>query len=386
MPLGLSSLNVLSGHPLVANTHKHFRHVALFPKPADSIEAAQASTATACVLHVLLCFYIIRHMQCYTTSLPAPLRGLVSTLPHGGCLTSLVSQVCSGHMHPHCTSMCAVCHVPDADSSCITQHALLCRLSEADLLGVSGLDSETQHALFPNLPSTAAASHAHRWKWSDIGSAPVLHDVVKHAHAKPFAGTTASAQEAEAAAITAAAAAAAAPEHSAAALQHATVTHTGSNSRVQRTGIQIGNCNIRHSQSPDPENYLVALRWGTPASSPLPQQKINGNPSSSRAASPHPLPSCSPHPGRKPLPNPGTAASALDSSSLQLQADGSSSSALKSNFRTVSPSVARACVTLPGFSSPPRAQAPGGRGPHVEQGGTHPEQSQHDSEAQGQHQ
>ncbi|KAL0046820.1 hypothetical protein WJX82_010732 [Trebouxia sp. C0006] len=156
-----------------------------------------------------------------------------------------------------------------------------------------------------------------------------------------------------------------------------------SNSRVQRTGIQTGNCNIRHSQSPDPENYLVALRWGTPASSPLPQQKINGNPSSSRAASPHPLPSCSPHPGRKPLPNPGTAASALDSSSLQLQADGSSSSALKSNFRTVSPSVARACVTLPGFSSPPRAQAPGGRGPHVEQGGTHPEQSQHDSEAQG---
>ena len=261
----------------------------------------------------------------------------------------------------------------------MTHHTTCTALSEADLLGVSGLDSETQHALFPNLPSTAAASNANKWKWSDIGSAPVLHDFVKHTHAKPFTGRAASAQEAEAAESTAA-------QNTAATLQQATVIHTGSNSRVQRTGIYTGNCTVRHSQSPDPENYLVVLRWGTPASSPSPHQKLNSSLSSSRAASPHPFPSSSPHPGRKPLPNPGTAASALDSSSSQLQADGSSSSALKSNFRTVSPSVARACVTLPGFSSPPRAQAPGGRGPHVEQGGTHPEQSQHDSEAQGQHQ
>jgi len=249
------------------------------------------------------------------------------------------------------------------------------------LLGVSGLDSETQHALFPHLPSTAAASNANTWKWSDIGSAPVLHDFAKHAHAKPFAGIAASAQEAEAAATAAAAA-----EHSAATLQQATIAHTGNISRVQRTATHTGNCDVRHSQGPDPENYLVALRWGTPASSLSPQQKLNGSPSSSRAASPHLFPSSSPHPGRKSLPNPGTAVSASDSSSLQQQADGSSFSALRSNFRTVSPSVARTCVTLPGFCSPPRAQAPGDRGPPVEQGGTHQGQLQHDSGAQGQRQ
>jgi len=250
------------------------------------------------------------------------------------------------------------------------------------LLGVAGLDSETQHALFPNLPSTAAASNANKWKWSDIGSVPVLHDFVKHAHAKPFAGTAASAQEAEAAGTTAAAAA----EHSAATLQQATIAHTGNTSRVQRTGILTGNCNVRHSQSPEPENYLVALRWGAPASSLSPQQKLKGSPSSSRAASPHSSPSSSFHAGRKPLPNSGIAVSALESSASQLQADGSSFSALRSNFRTVSPSVARACVTLPGFCSPPRAQAPGDRGASIEQGGTHQGQLQHDSGAQGQHQ
>ncbi len=258
---------------------------------------------------------------------------------------------------------------------------MLCRLSEADLQGVSGLDSETQHALFPNLPSTAAASNANKWKWSDIGSAPVLHDFVKHAHAKPFAGIAASAQQAEAAGTTSAAA-----KYSAATLQHATVTHTGSNSRRQISGTHTGSCNVRHSQSPDPENYLVALRWGTPASSPSPQQKINGTPSSSRAASPHSFPSSSPYPGRKPLPNPGTAVSALDSASSQLQPDGSSLSALRSSFRTVSPSVARACVTLPGFGSPPRAQATGDMGASFRQMGTHQGQLQHDSGAQGQHQ
>ncbi|DBA68778.1 TPA: hypothetical protein ACH3X2_013393 [Trebouxia sp. C0005] len=280
VPLGLSSLNILSGHPLVANTHKHFR------------------------------------------------------------------------------------------------------LSKSDLLGVPGLDSETQHALFPNLPSTAAASNANKWKWSDIGSAPVLHESARHAHAKPFAGTVASAQGAEAATITAAAAAAAA-EHSAAALQQATVAHSGSNSRVQRTGNHTGNCNVRHSQSADPDNYLVALRWGTRPSSPSPQQKLSGSPSSSRAAPTHPFPSSSPHPDRKPLPNPATAASALDSSSSQLQADGSSFSALRSNFRTASPSVARACVTLPGFWSSPTAEAPRDSPSPVELGYTQQGQSQHNSDAQG---
>ncbi|DBA90713.1 TPA: hypothetical protein ACH3X1_003927 [Trebouxia sp. C0004] len=249
------------------------------------------------------------------------------------------------------------------------------RLSEAELLGVPGLDSETQHALFPHLPRTAAASNANKWKWSDIGSAPVLHDFVKHACAKPFIGIAASAQEAEAAA--------AAVEHSAADLQQATVAHTGSNSRRQGTGSHTGSCDFRHGQSPGPENYLVALRWGTRASSPSPQQKLSGSPGSSRAASPHPFPSSSPCPGRKSMTNPGTAVSALDSSSSKLQADGSSHTELRSNFRTVSPSVARACVTLPGFCSPPRAQAPGAQGPPFEWGEPHQGQLQHDSGAQG---
>ncbi|KAL0022336.1 hypothetical protein WJX77_001433 [Trebouxia sp. C0004] len=139
----------------------------------------------------------------------------------------------------------------------------------------------------------------------------------------------------------------------------------------------------RHGQSPGPENYLVALRWGTRASSPSPQQKLSGSPGSSRAASPHPFPSSSPCPGRKSMTNPGTAVSALDSSSSKLQADGSSHTELRSNFRTVSPSVARACVTLPGFCSPPRAQAPGAQGPPFEWGEPHQGQLQHDSGAQG---
>ena len=252
-------------------------------------------------------------------------------------------------------------------------------MSAADLLGVSGLDSETQHALFPNLPSTTAASNANKWKWSDIGSAPVLHDFVKHVHAKPFTGIPAAAQEAEAAGTTAAAAA----EHSAATLQQAIVA---SNSSKQTTGTHTGKCNFKHSQSPEPENYLVALRWGTPASSPSPQQKIDGTPSSSsRAASPHSFPSSSPHAGREFMPNPGTAASALDSSSSPLQADESYSSVLRSNFRTVSPSVARACVTLPGFCSPPRGQAPD-RGPPTELDYPRHEQSQNDGGARGEHQ
>lgn len=213
----------------------------------------------------------------------------------------------------------------------------------------------------------------------------MLHDFVKHAHAKPFTGRSASAQEAEAAGATAAAVAAAA-EPSAATLQQAPVPLPGSNRRVQRTGFHTGSCNVRHSQSPDPEKYLVALRWGTPACSPSPQHKINGSPSSSsRAASPQSFPSSSPHPGGKPLPNPGTAVPALDSASSQLQADGTSVNALRSNFRTVSPSVARACVTLPGFCPPPRGQASRDRGPSIELEYPHHEQSQHDNGAQGQH-
>lgn len=82
----------------------------MLPKTTpDSIEAAQDSKSTAYILHVLLCFYVNGHMQCNTTSSPGP---LTSSLPHGWCLTVLVSQVCSGYMQTHCTWICAVCHVP----------------------------------------------------------------------------------------------------------------------------------------------------------------------------------------------------------------------------------------------------------------------------------
>ncbi|KAL0030959.1 hypothetical protein WJX79_004415 [Trebouxia sp. C0005] len=66
-----------------------------------------------------------------------------------------------------------------------------------------------------------------------------------------------------------------------------------------------------------------------------------------------------------------------------LGADGSSFSALRSNFRTASPSVARACVTLPGFWSSPTAEAPRDSPSPVELGYTQQGQSQHNSDAQG---
>ncbi len=69
-------------------------------KPADGFKAGQASRTTAYILHVLSGFYITGHLQCHTTSSPAP---HTSALPHVWCLTSLASQVFAGYMQPHCT-------------------------------------------------------------------------------------------------------------------------------------------------------------------------------------------------------------------------------------------------------------------------------------------
>ena len=247
-----------------------------------------------------------------------------------------------------------------------------CRPSEAELLGLSHLDPETQKALFPDLPHTSAASKHSTWKWSDIGSAPVLHAFAKQAHAKPLtASATAAGGEAGAAADIHHEAAAAA-EDAPAALQQIPKACTGSRNRHHRTAIQCSSHDTSPSRCPEPENYLVALRWGTHSSSsspepqPPPQQRPLDHPGSSRIVSPSPFSSSSSHqasalctgPSRAPSPDPGATAWPLQSSSSSHQADGCGPGTSHTRLSTVSPSVARACVTLPGFSSPPRAQPP----------------------------
>ena len=49
-----------------------------------------------------------------------------------------------------------------------------CRSARADALASLPLDAETELALFPDLPISAS-----KWKWSDVGSAPVLHSPSK---------------------------------------------------------------------------------------------------------------------------------------------------------------------------------------------------------------
>lgn len=161
-----------------------------------------------------------------------------------------------------------------------------CRPSEAELLGLSHLDPETQQALFPHLPHTSAASKHSTWKWSDIGSAPVLHAFAKEAHAKPL---TALATAAEAAAGTAAHAqgASAAAEDAAAALGQIPKAGTGSRNRHHRTATQYSSHDTSPSPGPEPENYLVALL---------------GHPLLVGAPPPLPLcPSPNPRPSRGPL-------------------------------------------------------------------------------------
>lgn len=53
---------------------------------------------------------------------------------------------------------------------------------------------------FRSLTSYEASSANKKLKWSDIGSAPVMHDFIKHAHAKSLSGIAAPAQEPAAAA------------------------------------------------------------------------------------------------------------------------------------------------------------------------------------------
>lgn len=247
-----------------------------------------------------------------------------------------------------------------------------CRPSEAELLGVSHLDPETQQALFPHLPHQFAASKHSTWRWSDIGSAPVLHSFAKQAHAKHLtASATAAGGEAGAAADIHQEAAAAA-EDAPAALQQVPKAGTGSKNRHHRTATRCSSHDTSPSRGPEPENYLVALRWGTRSSSslpqpqPSPQQRPLDHLGSSRIVSPSPLSSSSLHQAsalhtgasRAPSPDPGATAWPLQSSPSSHQADGSGPGTSHTRLRTVSPSVARACVTLPGFCSPPGGQPP----------------------------
>ena len=153
-----------------------------------------------------------------------------------------------------------------------------------------------------------------------------------------------------------------------------------------RAGADTGSCNVRRNHSVENLSgrlayvYLFLLPI-TPATAQEQSQQQQG------CVSPTSI-SFTPSPsiGRKRVPKSGYAGPALGSSSSQFHIDGPFLSELRSNFRTNSPSVARAFVTLPKFFFPPRAQFLGNRAFSMEQETTHQEQLQHHCDAQGQRQ
>lgn len=241
------------------------------------------------------------------------------------------------------------------------------RPSEADLLGVSGLDEETQRALFPSIPLPNALAEGSVWKWSDIGTAPALHQFAQHSHNSPATLAIGNTP-----AVSGGSHAATQPgptKHSTAAKGHLT-EHQGRSKLNTRRSSPNGSCNRNPSPSPDPEHYLVGLRWGaqraTPGHPPGPPSQIEAHNFGSNKSPSPPRFVTSCHHGVRPPAGPWRQSSdplqghPSQSPCAQLQSDGCASAGLTSTegrFRSASPSVARACVTLPGFSSP-RQPAP----------------------------
>lgn len=236
------------------------------------------------------------------------------------------------------------------------------RPSEANILGVLGLDAQTQHALFPSLP-TADSSRSGRWKWSDIGTAPALDHFAQHAHSNAKAATCS--------------AVAVGPKTE---KQQAVVETQRTGGRdalnqerslaAKQTSRSDGIHTRGRSCSPDPEHYLVALRWGAVSATPLhpptptPQRSAacisnSRNPSPPRfSTSPSHNNANTPAVQKTPTPSRGAPPELYGSDMLShLKKEGEGLVA-EHRFRSASPSVARACVTLPGFCPP-------GRGPHV---------------------
>lgn len=244
----------------------------------------------------------------------------------------------------------------------------LSRPFEAEMLELPELDAETQRALFPNLPTADAASRSSRWKWSDIGAAPALHRFVQHAQhpTAAAAGTSPDQEGCETAPGVAANTA----------KQQADSEHHKSVERKALTQIRSAPTSRRasptglHSRSPScsphPEHYLVSLRWGAPGSPPLHPQAPTRPAclSSGRSQSP-PGFSTSHHHARANLNfEDPTAKKGLSQEPQRSHLPHSSSpteglladALMEAWFRSASPSVARACVTLPGFCPPAKAQ------------------------------
>ena len=253
------------------------------------------------------------------------------------------------------------------------------------MLGVPDLDSETQHALFPNFPTTDDNSGGGRWKWSDVGAAPALHQFVQHT--KHVAADKAIACN----------------KHKQEAHERGAVPNTAretvkqacaercipGNSNALKQGRSGPTCQrssptgvyIRSpSCSPDPEHYLVSLRWGALSTPPLhpqlptPQHSSACLSGSTSQSPPPPRFSTSPsryhagpiaaHEGSNPNRGLSPEQRRLIAPQCSSPSEGlvaASPVGDEGRFKSASPSVARACVTLPGFCPPAKA-------PHLAEG------------------
>lgn len=256
----------------------------------------------------------------------------------------------------------------------------LSRPSEAEMLGVPDLDAETQHALFPNFP---AADHNSRWKWSDIGAAPALGHFVhrtQHTTADKAIACNGHEQEAHEKGVLNALPNTA-PEtakQQTSAEPHKTGDRTALNQGRSAPMNQRLSPTVHTrgpSCSPDPAHYLVSLRWGALSTPPLhPQPSIPQHNSAclsgSRSQSPSP-PRFSTSPSHyhvSPVStyeasNPNRGVSPEQRSSIAAHCSSPSEGLFAASpmgnegrYRSASPSVARACVTLPGFCTPAKAR------------------------------
>lgn len=256
----------------------------------------------------------------------------------------------------------------------------LSRSSEAEMLGLPDLDADTQHALFPNLPTADAASRGLRWKWSDIGAAPALHHSVQHAQHATAAVTYSRHEQDEHAQEERRTASKMAPstaKQQAGCERHKSVDrkalNQGRSAPTSRRASPTGIHTRSPSCSPHPGHYLVSLRWGAQGAPPLPPQAptpqhnpaclSSGTPQSpsspgffTYASHPH-------HASQITNSEDPTAKMGLSQQPHRSQLQHSSSPSeglladdLEAWFRSASPSVARACVTLPGFCPPAKAR------------------------------
>lgn len=268
------------------------------------------------------------------------------------------------------------------------EHRISClsRPSEAERLGVPDLDAETQRALFPNIPTADANFTRSRWKWSDIGTAPALHHFAQQAqHPDADSAEARSRHEQEAheqGASMASPSIAPTTAKQQASIKHGTagyrkaLLHEGRSAPTSPRPHMIGIHTRTPACSPDPEHYLVSLRWGAHSTPPLHPQLPTAQLSSAyqsgsslqspspprfstlsscyRASPVVPLKSRTPNRGLPSEPHRSDIPYASPSEELITIAD--SPSGNEARFQSTSPSVARACVTLPGFFPPAKAQ------------------------------